>query len=146
MSVSFFKRNCFVIAFTICTFSIIAPLTVFCQDPQDEEEFNSTPSNEGSQDINQPVVGNSSPWGNAGADNGTREGATVNPQDPRSGTGNVRSTLGRPATTLGHEPPNNPDVPFDDNMNLGFLLTGVAFAFWIGRKQVLKTARVSNNR
>ena len=35
-------------------------------------------------------------------------------------------------------PGGNPDVPFDDNMNLGFLVVGIVFAFVVYRKSLMK--------
>lgn len=88
-------------------------------------------------DMETPTSTGSGPWQNsAGSTIGTRDNganSTNKPAaDPRLGPG--AGTLGRPVTD-GRGPGGNPDVPFDDNMNLLFLAGGIAFAFIAVRKR-----------
>ena len=88
-------------------------------------------------DMELPSTSGSGPWQNsAGSTIGTRDNganSTNKPAvDPRLGPG--AGTLGRPVTD-GRGPGGNPDVPFDDNMNLVFLAGGIAFAFIAVRKR-----------
>jgi hypothetical protein len=64
-------------------------------------------------------------------------------EQPRSSTGStIRLRTG--PTTDGRDPGGNPDVPFDTNMNICFLIAGLLFSVWvIKKKQILKPA-VSN--
>jgi hypothetical protein len=55
----------------------------------------------------------------------------------------LRPTSG--ATPDGRGPGGNPDVPFDENMNLAFLAAGVVFAFMVVRKRTkLQAVAVQN--
>lgn len=64
---------------------------------------------------------------------GGRGGSTA------GGTG----TLGNP-TPDGRDPGGNPDVPFDRNMNIAFLIGGIGFAYMIYRRQRLKAVAVKS--
>ncbi len=107
---------------------------------------------DGSQDdMEAPASTNSGPWQNsAGSTIGTRDNsptvgnATTRPAaDPRLGPGG--GSLNRGPVADGRGPGGNPDVPFDSNMNLAFLLAGVVFAFTVVRKRLkLKTVPVQN--
>jgi len=91
--------------------------------------------------VEEPAVssGNSGGvWGNsAGSSIGTpssSNSAADRPANPNLGPGG--GSLNRPAAPTGITPPGNPDVPFDDNMNLGFLAIGLVFAFVIFKKRL----------
>jgi hypothetical protein len=62
--------------------------------------------------------------GNGTAGNGNAPGA------PRGGL-RTNGTI----TREGRDPGGNPDVPFDSNMNIGFLALGIAFAAFLLRKR-----------
>ncbi len=78
----------------------------------------------------------SSPWG--GNSSST---PAVETQQQRPGANPTNPAL-RPvggSTVLADPAPGgNPDVPFDDNMNLGFLAVGIVFAFVVFRKSIIK--------
>lgn len=98
-------------------------------------------------DLETPSTTGSGPWQNsAGSTIGTRDNganSTTKPAaDPRLGPG--AGTLGRPVTD-GRGPGGNPDVPFDDNMNLLFLAGGIAFAFIAVRKKARLKAIPAKN-
>ncbi|MBL0358975.1 MAG: hypothetical protein IPP72_19880 [Chitinophagaceae bacterium] len=99
------------------------------------------------QDIEVEAPSTSSgPWQNsAGATIGTRDNSNPTPArpatDPRLGPGG--GTLARGPVTTAGGPGGNPDVPFDDNMNLAFLVAAVVFAFTVVRKKMrLKAVQV----
>ena len=135
---NFIKRNCFLIALFIFSFQAL-PQQTFCQDAQEEDEYalpeQDAPASSGT------TVGSTSPWSNTNsssttADNGANSSSTAKP---------AKGTLAKPAGTLDIDP-GNPDVPFDDNMNLAFLVTGIAFSFWVIRKRMLKPASVISSK
>ncbi len=143
MNFLFLKRNRFAIllAFTII---MVMPLSAICQEQdQEEENINTAPVSGGSTG---PVIGSSSPWGNS---NSTQDAnATTDQNGVSSGTGNGSATqpgtlpnrLGRPSKVLDRTPGGNPDVPFDDNMNLVFLVAGLTFAVWVVRRKIQKAS------
>ncbi len=106
---------------------------------------------EGVQEEIAPVSGGSSSslWQNsAGSTVGTREDAqqsgTARPAaDPRLGPGGGSI---RPGAAARPDPGGNPDVPFDENMNLAFLAAGVIFAAVVVRKKYLFKPAVVNNK
>ena len=115
---------------------ILTPSKGFSQDePQEEQQINS-----GVQDVEvdrtAPVVG-SDPWENsAGSTIGTRQpvenaagAAAESPARP--------GVAQRPAAVDDIDPPNNPDIPFDTNMNIAFLISGLIFAFWVAKKKLV---------
>ena len=115
---------------------ILTPSKGFSQDePQEEQQINS-----GVQDVEvdrtAPVVG-SDPWENsAGSTIGTR--SPVDNGTGASADAPARPGVAqRPAAVDGPPDPPNPDVPFDANMNIAFLMSGLLFAFWIARKKLV---------
>lgn len=75
---------------------------------------------------------------------GTAGGANAeNNTDPRLGPrgGSIRS-LG--ITREGRDPGGNPDVPFDDKMNLAFLAVGLVFAFLVFKKRTAVKTAIAN--
>jgi hypothetical protein len=138
------------LAFIALVFICTAPVTVFCQEQQQEEQ----------QPIEQPTVDtrpvdvntgtlNTSPWpsnSNSADNNGTsvdRYNNTGTAARPVTGTSGTAQRPG--GTVLGDTPGaggggggfGNPDqgVPFDDNMNLAFLVVGLVFAFVVFKKR-----------
>ena len=61
----------------------------------------------------------------------------------RGGSTAGNGTLGNP-TPDDRDPGGNPDVPFDRNMNIAFLIGGVGFAYMIYRRQRLKAVAVKS--
>ena len=124
----------------IIAFSMLLPISAFCQEEQPAQEeqplipATTSPSDQSAR----PIVG-ASPWANsAGSAIGTRSTTDADVRNVTPATS--RATLSRPGVTLadpgGGGPGGNPDVPFDKNMNVAFLLVGAAFAFWAIRKRV----------
>lgn len=119
------------------------PVAAYSQDRE---------SGDGAQEeMEAPSSTSSGPWQNsAGSTIGTRDNtptvgnATTRPAaDPRLGPGG--GSLSRGAVGDGRGPGGNPDVPFDTNMNLAFLLAGIVFAFIVVRKKLrLKAVPVQN--
>ncbi len=87
--------------------------------------------------VQQPVTGtnpssgtlSSGPWG------GTRSGGST--RGTTAGTSSGGGLLARPGTVLDDPPggPGNPDVPFDSNMNIAFLVVGLVFSFVVYKKK-----------
>ena len=61
----------------------------------------------------------------------------------RGGSTAGTGTLSNP-TPDGRDPGGNPDVPFDRNMNIAFLIAGIGFAYMIYRRQRLKPVAVNS--
>lgn len=104
---------------------IAVPLSSICQQA-DEGIINRAEKPKGNTT---PAIGSDRPWEN----NTGSSGGTVRPY----GSGNAITKKGG-ATPLGGvdpDPGGNPDVPFDDNMNLGFLAVGIVFAIVVVRKR-----------
>lgn len=138
----FIKRNCVLVALFIFCLQAL-PQQAICQDAdQVEDEYDlpeqDAPSTGGS------TIGSTSPWGNTNSASGTTTNSVTDPSTGKPAKG----TLAKPSSTLaggdGINPGGSPDVPFDDNMNLAFLVTGIAFSFWIIRKRMLKPASVNS--
>jgi len=122
----------------IVTFFFCLPLAVFSQEQQQDEQqqFEESPI-----DVN--PVGTStgtlstSPWPNSsGSSAQGSNGANSSNAAARPGS-NTNPAL-RPVgggTTLSRDPGGNPDVPFDDNMNLAFLVVGLVFVFVVFKKR-----------
>lgn len=119
------------------------------EEQQPQNEFR--PREESTTPAQNPVTIGGGLWGNqqvqstdanpqsnaANSDdaNGNTEsigGGVVSP-----GRGGIRRTTSAGVTreAAGINPAGNPDVPFDDNMNLVFLIVGLAFAFMVIRKK-----------
>lgn len=129
------------------SFAMLTPFSAFSQEePQQQEEEQIAPSS--IPETTTPVIGSSDPWENSA-------GSTIGTQDNDINSGTVGSTPGtldnpasrpaqRPGEALGPDPPGNPDVPFDDNMNLVFLAAGLTFAFWVAKKKIIKSPVIKN--
>lgn len=123
------------------------PLAGFCQEA-DEQLVQDLPQVErGGADAGSSIL-STSPWpGNASAtpNNDAQQqssGTTNNTSNTTQQRPGITTTAQRPGsrgnTVLDDPlPGGNPDVPFDDNMNLGFLAVGVVFAFVIIRKRLM---------
>lgn len=123
--------RCFIIAVAIgflpvAGFSQEADDRPVQEDPQVERPSGSSTSNGLS----------TSPWrGNSNttpAIEAQQQRPGTNPTNPALRPVGGNSVLDDPG------PGGNPDVPFDDNMNLGFLAVGIVFAFVVYRKNVIK--------
>lgn len=150
LSLSIFKQSLKLWSFgLVVAFSIMVPNSAFSQEEQleDQEIGSGTNSQDQQPDGIGPVVGGN-PWDNsAGSSAGTsldnNSGNDPTSAEPASRPGAAQ----RPGATLDIEPPPNPDVPFDDNMNLVFLTAGLVFAFWVARKKMAtKTAAINSNK
>ena len=125
---------------------VLAPVAAFSQ--VEEEQQDPASLNVDQQQANSPATG-TGPWQNsAGASVGTRDNnsssTTARPAAPNAGAGTTVHRPGAGSTADGRDPGGNPDVPFDDNMNLAFLAVGVVFAFVVARKRLkLKPAQVN---
>jgi hypothetical protein len=94
-----------------------------------------------------PVIGSSTPWESS-------SNATATPDNPQAvdangdnnivtggnSNGNSRNAARRPGsgTLQAREPGDNPDVPFSKSLNALFLMAGIGFAFWAGKKKWMK--------
>lgn len=97
------------------------------------------------QEEEEPVVEtstNAGPWGNSsGSSIGTNGNAitqgTARPADPNLSSANAaaRPAAGPTPDATGG-PGGNPDVPFDSNMNMLFLMAGIAFAYIMYRRKL----------
>lgn len=106
---------------------LVNTTSVFAQDDQDQDPalIDNPVSVPGTQ--SSPSVG-SGPWGNSSSSSArpsTRENNSIAPS--------ARPISGE--TTLGTDPGGNPDVPFDTNMNIAFLVVGLVFAFVVYKKR-----------
>lgn len=127
----FNNYRCFVIAiaigmFPVAGFSQEAEDQPVQQDPQVERPSGSSTSSGFS----------TSPWGgnssSTPAVEAPQQRPSSNPANPSLRPVGGNSVLDDPG------PGGNPDVPFDDNMNLGFLAVGIVFAFVVYRKSLIK--------
>ena len=136
--------------------AVITPNTAFSQDQEPEQGTSTRPDPvNSSSGSNSSTSGSTSPWGNSsGLSVGTPtigsstigDGTSINATnadpaaDPRLGPrgGSIR----RPASINGRTPGGNPDVPFDDNMNLAFLVSGLIFAYLVAKKKMFAKAVV----
>lgn len=134
---------------------VLAPVAAFSQQAEEENSGLSTqPQPEGTAPSTTSPGSGSALWENsAGAAIGTSEDNTGIPaattttapaRDTRLGTA-TGSGIRAGATPDGRDPGGNPDVPFDDNMNLAFLAAGIVFSFLvITKKMKWKAITVSN--
>ena len=123
-----------------------APATVFCQEQQEAQEIEQPTIDTRPVDVNTGTL-NTSPWpstGNSATDNNSSSGTVDRPSNTNTAARPGTSSAQRPAgsgTVLdapgggGGFGGGNPDVPFDDNMNIGFLVVGLVFAFVVYRKR-----------
>ena len=126
----------------LCFAALLAlPLTgVAQQQEDDQQESYAVPEMEAPEQgsagtglFNEETEGSGGSLGIQEVDGtGGRGGSTA-------GTG----TLSNP-TPDGRDPGGNPDVPFDRNMNIAFLIAGIGFAYMIYRRQRLKPVAVNS--
>jgi hypothetical protein len=150
LSLSIFKQSLKLWSFgLVVAFSLLVPNSAFSQEEQQQDQEISTGSNSQDQqpDRTNPVVGGNL-WDNsAGSTIGTSSDNNNSSNASSTGPASRPGVAQRPGATLGIEPPPNPDVPFDDNMNLVFLASALVFAFWIARKKTgTKTAAIKSNK
>ncbi len=138
----------------LCSFSLIVafimftPVIAFSQDEQsagqEEELINSGSNSQGQQsERTAPVVGEG-PWQNSA---GSAVGTTDVNTNSGSSAGSANRPGGRPTAAQRPDPGGNPDVPFDNNMNLVFLAAGLIFAFWIAKRRLSdKTVTIKSNK
>lgn len=132
MKLSFkgFKKNIQVKTATLLiTLVMMAPVAVMAQSDDDEPEVETST--------------NSGPWQNsAGSTIGSSGNAitegTARPADPNlnSAAGSAARPAAGPTPDATGGPGGNPDVPFDNNMNLVFLVAGISFAYIIYRRRL----------
>ncbi len=144
-------------AFCLLVFACLSTGS-YAQELQQEEQQTQngfSPREETTPPAQNPITIGGGMWGQQNPDqeanpqsNGTNSedvntdaegtgGATA----PSPGRGGIRRTTtvgGVTREAAGTNPAGNPDeVPFDDNMNLVFLISGMAFAFIIMRKKLM---------
>lgn len=132
-------------AVVLFTAVCLSPAAAFSQEDQDEIISRQRPAYEtATPDRNDGI------WPNSNSNGGTRDNNdNSNNNSNSAASGQTRpgaaGTAARPtgSTTDGRDPGGNPDVPFDPNMNLAFLVAGVGFAYYIFSRK-LKTAAVKN--
>ena len=138
----------------IVAFALLLPSNGYSQEEQPEAQ-NNTESNPGNQQVeeNRPLI-TTTPWQNsAGSAIGTTSSDNSDNANENSSTGSANrpAAAQRPGSTLGGpgggDPGGNPDVPFDENMNLAFLAAGVVFAFYIAKKKLFsKTVTIKTKK
>jgi len=137
-SVNFVKNRTAVLVFAGF---MLAPAAAFSQVDQEEEGGYNDPQLEIST-----APGGEGPWQNSA---GSAIGSSDNfsSTTPRTTAPAGTPHLSRPNATLDRDPGGNPDVPFDDNMNLAFLAGGLLFAFIVVRKRWnLKPASINTKQ
>ncbi len=121
------------IAFTLAGM-LALPLAAHSQEQQDDDPYQDdeqmeVPTTTGPwQNSDGAAIGSTSPVNSTVISTGTGSGASSpNKNAPRLGRGG--GALGRGPVTTAGGPGGNPDVPFDENMNLIFLAGGLIFAY-----------------
>ena len=150
LSLSIFTQSLKLWSFglVVASFTMLPNVAFSQEEQQEDQEIGSGNNSQDQQSEGTvPVVGGN-PW-----DNGT--GSSVGTSLDNNSSNDPTSTepasrpraAQRPGATLDIDPPPNPDVPFDDNMNLVFLAAGLVFAFWVARKKMgSKTATIKSNK
>ncbi len=138
---AFISRTLFALMIALC---LLLPSKGFTQDDPIIEDANTQelPVTSGS------VNSSTNNWLNSVEP--TPETITPNPNYDETGSaassGRPPSVAQRPGSTLdaptGGDPGGNPDVPFDENMNIAFLAVGIVFAFYFVRKRF--SSKVAN--
>ena len=127
----FINYRCFAVAIAIS----LLPVAGFSQEA-DDQPLQEAPQVERPSGSSSGSGLSTSPW--QGNSNNTSANET---QQQRPGSNPANPAL-RPvggSTVLEDPGPGgNPDVPFDDNMNFGFLVVGIVFAFVVYRKSLMK--------
>ena len=135
ISKEFLGRSLFTLIIAI---SLLLPSKGFSQDDQDVQSSGSQ-----QPDRNGSVI-NSSPWQNGAGSSSSAEGSATGAAARPGAAQRPGSTLDGPG---GGDPGGNPDVPFDENMNLAFLAAGVVFAFYIAKKRLFsKTVTIETKK
>ena len=140
---NFTKQVAFIAIVLIC----IAPVISKAQDQEDQQVINQ-PTTDPTSTGNSNGTLSTSPWPNNGSSSSSGIQATQSGEAggsgaaARPGTNPAQRPVGG-GTTLGRDPGGNPDVPFDDTMNLGFLVVGLVFAFVVFKKRMASKAIVA---
>ena len=123
--------KCFAIAIAIG----LLPIAGFSQEA-DDQPLHEAPQVERPSGSSSNSGLSTSPW--QGGSNSTPANETQQ-QRPNSNPANpALRPVGGNSVLEDPGPGGNPDVPFDDNMNLGFLAVGIVFAFVVYRKNLMK--------
>ena len=121
--------------FTIAVAIAMLPAAGFSQEAEDQP-VQDIPEIENPSGTSNNSGLSSSPWpgdNNSSSANQTQQQRPgANPTNPALRPVGGNTVLGDP------NPGGSPDVPFDDNMNLGFLAVGIVFAFVVYRKNFTK--------
>ncbi len=132
----------------LCAAVFMIPAVAFCQ----EEDAEETLTRERTSTEPQTLPGsNDGIWQNNNAagtrDNGNSSSNANAANNTNSARPGAAGAAARPNGSVadGRDPGGNPDVPFDPNMNLAFLVTGIGFAYFIFRKK-FKVATVTANK
>lgn len=141
---SLLKQVAFIAIVLICA----AP--VKAQEPEDDQIIDQPTIDQGSTGNSSGTL-STSPWPNNGSSSSS--GSQASQSGGASGSGSAARPGTNPAlrpvgggTTLERDPGGNPDVPFDDDMNLGFLVVGLVFAFVVFKKQMENKAIVATTK
>ena len=118
--------------FTIAVAIAMLPAAGFSQEAEDQP-VQDIPDIENPAGTSTNSGLSTSPWpGSSGS-------STNETQQQRPGANSaLRPVGGNSVLNTPPDPSGNPDVPFDDNMNLGFLAVGIVFAFVVYRKNFTK--------
>ena len=145
---NFTKHVAFIAIVLICA----APVNSNAQDPEDQQVIDQPTTDPASTGNNTGTL-STSPWPNNGSSSSSGSQAT------QSGDGGGSGVAARPGTNPALRPVGggitldraggpgpNPDVPFDDTMNLGFLVVGLVFAFVVFKKRMANKAIVATSK
>ena len=115
----------------------LLPVAGFSQEAADEPLVQDAPQVERASGASSNGSLSTSPWpGN----NSSRSNTTTNQMLQRPGSNAALRPVAGNTVLAGEDPGGNPDVPFDDNMNLGFLAVAIVFAFMVIRKRLMNKA------
>lgn len=122
----------------LCAAVFMIPAAAFCQEEDAEETLIRERTS-----VETPALPNSNDgiWQNSNSGAGVRDNNNSTNANPANNAGQARpgaaGAAARPNGSVadGRDPGGNPDVPFDPNMNLAFLVTGVGFAYFIFRRK-----------
>lgn len=125
----------------LLVFTLSLPTVVFAQEAQQEndpayqvEDLTTDPGN-----YTNPGTLSTSPWPNSSTttnnSGSTNDPTAVSGANARPGATAQKPVIGGGTTLASRDPGDNPDVPFDDNMNLAFLVVGLVFAYVVYKKR-----------
>ncbi len=115
----------------------LLPVAGFSQEAADEPLVQDAPQVESAPGTSSNGSLSTSPWpGN----NSSRSNTTTNQTQQRPVSNPALRPVGGNTVLAGEDPGGSPDVPFDDNMNLGFLAVAVVFAFVVIKKRLVNKA------